>query len=177
MKNSGGKYAEVLQRVNAREGTFGPNIDFTVALDGVVSATRCNILSCSGNVEDPWISMAADHDPSLIIWGEILSIEPHILLKNNNGGINVYVSPALTQQPTVVPTAAPSKSPTQLPTQSPTMAPTTAAPSDLPSQLPSQSPTILPSAAPSNLPTRLPSQQPTIVPAVALYDPDNRAKP
>jgi len=63
----------------------------TIAVDGIVSATRCNILS-RRNPEDPWISLAADHDPFLTIWGENgADISPHTDVKNNNGGINVYV--------------------------------------------------------------------------------------
>lgn len=91
-----GKYAEVLDVVTARQEDFGANIDFTaVAVDGLVSATRRNILS-RRNPEDRWISMAADHDPSLIIWGgNGADIFPHTAVKNNNGGINVYVRPAM----------------------------------------------------------------------------------
>ena len=110
-----GKYAEVLQVVNTRAGDFGANIDFTIAINGVVSATRCKILSRSppsSFLEDPWISLAATHTPSLTIWGENGYVGDHNAVKNNNGGINVYVNPAVTptQAPTMVPTVFVTKS-------------------------------------------------------------------
>ena len=89
-----GRYAEVLARVTARAGQFGPNIDFTIAVNGVVSATRCNILSRGNNFEDPWISLAPNHTPTLTIWGDNGFVGPHSAVKNSNGGINVYIRPA-----------------------------------------------------------------------------------
>ncbi len=93
-----GSYPAVMQAVNARLGDFGPNIDFTIALNGVVSTRQCNILSRTGVFEDPWISLTANHSPvELIIWGEYgefgqtWATFPHATLKNNNGGLNVYV--------------------------------------------------------------------------------------
>jgi len=84
----------VIAHVTARAGDFEANIDFSsVAVDGLVFATRCNILSRGGTWEDPWISLAGNHDPSLTIWGENGYVGPHSAVKNSNGGINVYVRP------------------------------------------------------------------------------------
>lgn len=85
-----GDYYNVLQVVKALAGDAGPNIDFTIGLNGAVSATRCNILSRGSNPEDPWITLGASHDPSRIIWGENGYIGSHSSLKNTNGGVNVY---------------------------------------------------------------------------------------
>ena len=89
-----GKYTEVLQRVTLRENSSSPNITLTISLNGTVSVTVCNILSRVGFPEDPWISLAATHTPSLTIWGENGYVGTHTTIKNNNGGINVYVRPA-----------------------------------------------------------------------------------
>jgi hypothetical protein len=91
-----GKYADVIQVVNARAGDFGPNVEFNILLNGVYSqGVMCNILSrapASAYLEDPWISLAATHDPNLIIFGEDGWTGPRNPdLKNNNDGINVYV--------------------------------------------------------------------------------------
>jgi hypothetical protein len=132
-----GKWPEVRQVVNARAGDFGANIDFTIAVNGVVSETRCNILSrapASSFPEDPWISLAATHTQTLIIWGENgFTSATHNAVKNNNGGINMYVRPT---QPTSAPTTTPTKTPST--------APTTESPSASPSTVPSKTPTPAP---------------------------------
>ena len=60
-----------------------------------------NVLSRSSATEDPWISISGTHasgvSNGLIVWGENnwpggSSTNGHLTLKNNNDGVNVYVS-------------------------------------------------------------------------------------
>ena len=76
---------------------FSPNLAFEIGVNGVVSNTTGNVISRAGALEDPWISMEGDHfygvDNQRIVWGENnWNFAPgHVALKNNHGGINVYI--------------------------------------------------------------------------------------
>ena len=64
-----------------------------------------NVLSRPGAAEDPWISIERSHGDAvatgLIIWGEI-DFTPafgHADLKNNHGGVNVFVRAEPEEEP------------------------------------------------------------------------------
>ena len=70
--------------------------------------------------------------------------------------IDLFITPLLTEFPTIDPTQAPSNDPTNEPTLEPTMVPTT-----FPTFMPTLEPTVEPSTDPTTFPTEIPSQQPT----------------
>ncbi len=87
-------YGEMRALIDARAGVFPPNLAFETGVNGVISNTSGNVLS-RGALEDPWISMDGDHSAGInnqrIVWGENDYPGTHKNLKNNHGGINVYV--------------------------------------------------------------------------------------
>ena len=88
--------ATIDDRVNATQ-SVNFRWDATSANAGGQDA---NILSRSGNAEDPWISFSGTHSEGVnttgIIWGEnnwgFNRVAGHDDLKNANGGVNVWVS-------------------------------------------------------------------------------------
>lgn len=88
-----GSYPTLRQLINARDGSFSANYNCVISVNGAVSTTNINVLSRSGATEDPWISLTPGHTPALIIWGENNFAETHADIKNNNGGLRVYVRP------------------------------------------------------------------------------------
>jgi hypothetical protein len=98
-------YADLRAVIDARAGDFDQNLTFEVGDGGSQSTVVANVLSRPGNVEDPWISITAGtHGAGVasgrIVWGEN-DYTPgggavgHNALKNNHGGIDVYVRAAL----------------------------------------------------------------------------------
>jgi len=100
-------YGDMRALIDARAGVFPPNLTFETSVNGVISNTTGNVLSRAGVLEDPWISMDGDHYAGInnqrIVWGENNYNGLHVNLKNNHGGINVYVK-AEGNQPVLVPT-------------------------------------------------------------------------
>jgi hypothetical protein len=101
-------YGDMRALIDARAGVFPPNLTFETSVNGVISNTTGNVLSRSGAVEDPWISIDGGHFDGInnqrIVWGENnYGAGTHQALKNNHGGINVYVK-AAGNQPVLVPT-------------------------------------------------------------------------
>ena len=91
-------YGDLRALIDARAGVFSPNLAFEVGVGGVISNTEGNVLSRPGALEDPWISIDGDHWDGIanqrIVWGENDWGSPatlHTVLKNEHGGINVYV--------------------------------------------------------------------------------------
>jgi hypothetical protein len=70
-----------------------PNTPFQRCISGTQESITGNIL-LRPNFEDPWIGIANgrhldSHNQELMIWGE----NNHRALKQNHGGVNVYVRP------------------------------------------------------------------------------------
>lgn len=90
-------YADLRTAIDARSGTFAPNLAFEVGINGVIYNTIGNVLSRNGFAEDPWISIEGDHiyavNNSRIVWGENDYNGTHTTLKNTHGGLNVFVRP------------------------------------------------------------------------------------
>ena len=97
-------YGDLRTLIDARAGVFPPNLAFETGVNGVISNTTGNVLSRLGVNEDPWISMEGDHSYGVynqrIVWGENNYNNIHVNLKNNHGGINVYVKAADNASPT-----------------------------------------------------------------------------
>jgi len=96
-------YNDLRTLIDARGGDSSPNIQFEIGVNGVISNTIGNVLSRSGYPEDPWISISGNHYEGIanrIVWGENnwgdndFGYGFHETLKNNHGGINVYVRDA-----------------------------------------------------------------------------------
>jgi hypothetical protein len=90
-------YEGLRSLIDARAGTQEPNIPFLAGLNGVEQSTIGNVLSRTGFIEDPWISLAGSHGDGiangLIIWGENnYSEAQRNALKADHNGINVFVS-------------------------------------------------------------------------------------
>ena len=89
-------YEDLLSLVNARQGVQTPNLYFDVGINGVTSSAMGNVLSRTGSAEDPWISIQGSHGDGVtnqrIVWGENnYSAGAHQNLKNNNGGMDVFI--------------------------------------------------------------------------------------
>jgi hypothetical protein len=90
-------YGDLRTVIDARGGDSSPNLDFKVGVNGDVTNTTGNVLSRDGNLEDPWITIDGSHSDGLsnhrIVWGEANwgPGSQHAALKDNHGGINVYV--------------------------------------------------------------------------------------
>ena len=89
-------YEDLRALIDAQGEDLSPNLAFEIGVDGVISNTTGNVLSRPGIIEDPWISMDGGHVDGVnnqrIVWGEDnYSAFTHQDLKNNNGGMNVYV--------------------------------------------------------------------------------------
>ena len=89
-------YTILRNLIDARGDNFSPNLSFEIGINGVISNTSGNVLSRSGVSEDPWISIEGGHFDGInnqrIVWGESnYSAGTHQSLKNNHGGINVYI--------------------------------------------------------------------------------------
>lgn len=88
-----GSYPTLRTLINARDSSFAANYNGVISVNVAVSSTNINVLSRSGSPEDLWISLTPGHTPSLIIWGEDGFGGTHADVKNNNGGLRVYVRP------------------------------------------------------------------------------------
>lgn len=102
-------YSDLRTLIDAKQGTFSPNITFDASIFGVASTTTGNVLSrLMGPVEDPWISLSGSHfdgvASGLILWGEG-DYPAYTAFKNAHGGINVYVTVETIETP--VPAALP----------------------------------------------------------------------
>lgn len=94
-------YATLRATIDAKQGTQSTNFRWD-STSSNAAGQDANILSRSGFFEDPWISLAGTHSEGVnstgIIWGENdwpgASTASHLTLKNNNGGVNVWVSQA-----------------------------------------------------------------------------------
>lgn len=93
-------YATLRTTIDAAEGRFDANF-FWDATSLNPGGQAANILDRGAGVsEDPWISLYGTHLDAVfsygsIIWGENDYNNPlHTQLKNNNGGVNVWVSVA-----------------------------------------------------------------------------------
>jgi hypothetical protein len=93
-------YEKLLER--AQPGyPFPANTPFLRCMSGTESSITGNILFRPSLFEDPWIGIAnGGHYDSigqgLMVWGENnwgSSTVGHVQLKNNHGGVNVYVRP------------------------------------------------------------------------------------
>lgn len=89
-------YEDLLSLVNARQAITSANLYFDISINGVASSGLGNVLSRAGAPEDPWVSIQGSHfdgiNNSLIVWGENnYSAGAHQNLKNNNGGIDVFI--------------------------------------------------------------------------------------
>ena len=114
------KYQDLRRVIDAREGNFEPNID-VLLLDKRKGLdkhtwTKGNVLSRSGAVEDPWISLEGGHydgiNNEMIVWGENgYGAGTHQNLKNKHGGmeIEVFADWSKSQNPTT-PTSPPKTS-------------------------------------------------------------------
>ena len=94
-------YGDLRALIDTRGNAFGPNLAFETNSGG----TTGNVLSRNGVVEDPWISIVGDHsygvNNSWIVWGENNYPGIHRHLKNNHGGINVFVKAADNVEPEI----------------------------------------------------------------------------
>jgi hypothetical protein len=102
-------YEDLRTLIDARGAVypFPPNLAFEIGVGGVVSNTTGNVLSRPSVLEDPWITMDGGHYDGInnqrIVWGENnYGAGTHQALKNNHGGINVYVKAAGNVPPTAL---------------------------------------------------------------------------
>ena len=91
-------YNELKQLIDQRTGDEQANCDFLIGKNDKVFTVKGNVLSRDWGIEDPWISAEGSHSDGLgiheIIWGEVdfsNGTLDHEALKNENGGINVYI--------------------------------------------------------------------------------------
>lgn len=94
-------YATLRTTIDAKQGTQSVNFRWD-STSSNAAGQDANILSRASFSEDPWISLGGTHSDGVnstgILWGESdwpgASSASHLTLKNNNGGVNVWVSQA-----------------------------------------------------------------------------------
>ena len=104
-------YGDLSALISAQAGDHSPNIAFEIGVDGTISNVIGNVLSrCCVSPEDPWITMEGSHwdgiTNQMIVWGEDdwfgsfgHTGMDHNALKNDHGGMNVFVRAAPIPEP------------------------------------------------------------------------------
>ena len=92
-------YQTLRSVIDAQAGVVtSTNISFESRFGGVEQTTSGAVLSRAGHPEDPWINLVGSHVDGIsnqsMVWGENnwASNPAHLFLKENHGGINVFVS-------------------------------------------------------------------------------------